>query len=221
MSNAYSIEICSLKAGGKVLFGHLRFEIKRGGRLAVVGASGIGKTTIFRSLLAPELQSVSSVNTNVSSWSYCPQREGLVPWLTVAEHGELLKCERKVFRADLEALEVEGLQGQKVWTLSSGQYQRVSLALCVNIAAEALIVDEPFTALDMRLKEIATAFLKDRSGRFSILVFASHDLDTVFGLSTEVGVLKRSAGFTIEPITKFDRREHLASWVVNEMNQDR
>lgn len=124
------------------------------------------------------------------SWSYIPQRGGLLTWLTVEENAKFFVGNMARFRSDLEELEVDNLIHRKTSTLSGGQFQRVMMAIGANISTDGLIIDEPLTAVDIRIKERSIQWLTTVSNRFKISLIASHDIEILARLPESIYFLR-------------------------------
>lgn len=143
---------------------HLSFDVQDGEFVSVIGASGCGKSTIFRlvnKLLLPASGEIlvdgESIERKRNYCGYMPQQDLLFPWRTVRENlllpmeirGGYSKTEMRE-KADA-ALESVGLKdwGDKMpKELSGGMRQRAAFARTVLTGSDLLLLDEPFSALD-------------------------------------------------------------------------
>ena len=143
---------------------HLSFNVQDGEFVSVIGASGCGKSTIFRlvnKLLLPASGEIlvdgESIERKRNYCGYMPQQDLLFPWRTVRENlllpmeirGGYSKMEMRE-KADA-ALESVGLKdwGDKMpKELSGGMRQRAAFARTVLTGSDLLLLDEPFSALD-------------------------------------------------------------------------
>lgn len=143
---------------------HLSFDVQNGEFVSVIGASGCGKSTIFRlvnKLLLPASGEIlvdgESIERKRNYCGYMPQQDLLFPWRTVRENlllpmeirGGYSKTEMRE-KADA-ALESVGLKdwGDKMpKELSGGMRQRAAFARTVLTGSDLLLLDEPFSALD-------------------------------------------------------------------------
>ncbi len=171
---------------------HLSFEVQDGEFVSIIGASGCGKSTIFRlvnKLLTPASGVIrvdgESIETKKNYCGYMPQQDLLFPWRTVRENLMLpmeiqggYSKEQMQKKAD-DALRSVGLAdwGDKTpKELSGGMRRRVSLARAVAFPSDLIVLDEPFTGLDQATKEKVIAFvLRHRAGR--TLLVATHGED--------------------------------------------
>jgi NitT/TauT family transport system ATP-binding protein len=141
---------------------NISFTIEPGERVALIGRSGSGKSTllhIMAGLLKPSHGEVhidgERVNKPSPRWIMMFQQPSLLPWLTVSGNVALgLRFTGRHREAPariaslLRLVELQGLEDRNVQDLSGGQQQRVALARSLALAPEALLLDEPFSALD-------------------------------------------------------------------------
>jgi ABC-type nitrate/sulfonate/bicarbonate transport system ATPase subunit len=173
---------------------------------AIVGRSGVGKTTLLHTL-GGHLPAVSgSVDVLGVPPDYrrgdLPivfQHYGLFPWMSAIGNVEFaLKCQG-VKRGDRRAralellamMEVADAADQPVSVLSGGMSQRVSLARALGANPKCLLMDEPFSALDAATKHTITRRLQDvlaRLGVFAVLV--THSLDDAMNFAQNIVVVR-------------------------------
>lgn len=186
----------------------LDLAIPRGGFVAIVGASGVGKSTLLRVLIGLAKASAGRVSLATRSTARQPvalvfQDSRLLPWRRVVDNvafglegAGLSKAERRA-RA-VEALRIVGLAdlaGRWPYQLSGGQRQRVSLARALAVEPEVLLMDEPFSALDA----ISREGLQDELTRIwqqtgKTILFVTHDIEEATYLADRVIVLAGSPG---------------------------
>jgi ATP-binding cassette subfamily F protein 3 len=169
-------ERISKRYGAKLLFADLDLYIRRGERLAVVGANGAGKTTLLRVLLGRESPDTGSVRLGVN----------VVPGYLAQEH-EQLRFDRTVLdevlsvgdtnqtdvRTLLACLLFRGADAfKRVGDLSEGERVRVALAKLLASSANLLVLDEPTNHLDIVTRERIEAALHAYGGT---IILVSHD----------------------------------------------
>jgi len=168
------------------------FAVQRGEILALLGASGCGKTTLLNILagfLAPDTGTIRIKGRSTSGpgpdKAVIFQEDALFPWLNVLENVELgLKINQTPWRRrrDITArmLALVGLTGREKLLpgeLSGGMRQRVALARVLALEPKLLLMDEPFAALDALTREEMQNLLLDLHADFSpAMVFVTHDV---------------------------------------------
>lgn len=193
--------------GRTVVLKDFHLEIADGEFVAIVGASGVGKSTLLR-VVAGLVKPTSGIVTRDS-----PERPGrrpyamvfqdarLLPWRRVVKNVEFgleglgLSGEEKRRRA-LEALTLVGLADKADrWPhqLSGGQRQRVAIARALAVDPDLLMMDEPFGALDAITRQSLQDELVDlwqRTGK--TILFVTHDIEEAVYLADRVVLLAGS-----------------------------
>ena len=188
---------------------HLSFEVQDGEFVSVIGASGCGKSTIFRlvnKLLTPasgqSLVDGESIEKKKNYCGYMPQQDMLFPWRTVRENlmlpmeiqGRFSK-EQMRKKAD-EALESVGLTGwgdKMPKELSGGMRQRAAFARTVLTGSDLMLLDEPFSALDYLTRLSMREWLLEQWEREKkTVLFITHDVEEAVFLSSRVLVVEQS-----------------------------
>jgi NitT/TauT family transport system ATP-binding protein len=180
--------------GLKVL-DNLSFEITRSEIVSILGPSGIGKTTILRLIagtLIPDSGTVEVVSPQIG---HIFQEPRLLPWRTCKENISFVMrangtTKRKADDMAMSWIERLGLRGFEHYypaQLSGGMMQRVSLARAFAIEPEILLMDEPFSNLDMKLKESLLIMLEDILREYrATVVHVTHDLVEAVRLADRV-----------------------------------
>ena len=197
------------------------FSLKKGNILAVVGESGSGKTTLIR--LIAGLETIDEgkivINSNIVSSNSVfiePQQRNigmvfqdyaLFPHFTIYKNIAygLSKHENKVERVG-EVLKLVGLSGMEKrypHELSGGQQQRIALARALAPKPALLILDEPFSNLDVVMRnQLRKDILKILKKTITTAIFVTHDIKDALEVSDEIIVLKNGIvlqqGKTIE-----------------------
>jgi NitT/TauT family transport system ATP-binding protein len=170
---------------------------------ALIGPSGCGKTTFIKILsriikkFSGELRYVSERGAGQEfSIGYVPQNYGLLPWKSVEENIRLpllLKKKRGDIKPVAESLEIDGLLKKYPRELSGGQKQRVALARAVLSAPDLLLLDEPFSALDMLTAQKAQElFLRVWSEHQVSALFITHHVSEALDLAKRILVMDRN-----------------------------
>ncbi len=192
------------------------FDTSRG-TVVLTGPNGAGKTSVLLMLLGaltPERGSVRlngstlfdaerGVNLAVEARSigYVPQSYGLFPHLSAAGNVEFaLACKKPALprrerqqrtRALLSELGLLELAAQRPHSLSAGERQRVALARAMASEPKALLLDEPFAALDIGTRRKLRVLLREHLERLSLpTVVVSHDAEDARALGRQIAVIE-------------------------------
>ncbi|WP_163654542.1 ABC transporter ATP-binding protein [Listeria sp. PSOL-1] len=206
------------------------FEIEKGKFYTLLGPSGCGKTTILR-LIAGFLEASSgAIYLNDNKINHIPankrpvntvfQDYALFPHLNVFENvafGLRIKKwnKQKIAEKVKEALRFVNLSGyekREISEMSGGQRQRVAIARAIVNEPEVILLDEPLSALDLKLRTEMQYELRDLQKRLGItFIFVTHDQEEALAMSDEIFVLNKGeiqqSGTPIdiydEPINRF------------------
>jgi ABC-type Fe3+/spermidine/putrescine transport system ATPase subunit len=180
--------------GQQLLADHVNLCVAPGEIVALLGPSGSGKSTLLKIIAGLEVPDEGSVWFDGQDITRLPpERRGfalmfqdfaLFPHLNVQDNVAFGLVEQRVARQEARARAAEllarfGLTAQltsRVWTLSGGEQQRVALARALITSPRALLLDEPFSALDTELRQTLQKEFRERieaAGMATILV--THD----------------------------------------------
>lgn len=187
----------AVRYDGSLVLADVTFSLPAGTRTAVVGPNGAGKTTLLRAIagtLRPTAGQVRVYGHGPGGHvciAYVPQRSQ-IDWrfpVTVSEVvmmgrvrriGLLRWPGRADWRVVRQALEQVGLRDLADWQLgelSGGQQQRAFLAQALAQEAELILLDEPFTGLDMPSQEMIFRILDELRRRQVTVMVSTHDLN--------------------------------------------
>ncbi|MES2187450.1 MAG: ABC transporter ATP-binding protein [Pseudomonadota bacterium] len=196
---------------------HASFSVAAGEFVSVVGPTGCGKSTLLNmaaGLLFPSAGQVLSFGEPVAGINrhatYLFQGEALMPWRRAIDNVSAGLQFKGVPAAEAAALAQRwidrvGLSGHGhkfPYQMSGGMRKRVALAQALILDPPILLMDEPFSALDIQTRQLMESELLDiwQADRKSVL-FITHDLDEAIALSDRVVVL--AAGPGTRPIAEF------------------
>ncbi len=183
-------------------------SIYRGEMFALVGASGCGKTTLLRMLAGFVTPTEGRIVIDGVDMTDVPPYErpvnmmfqsyALFPHMSVEDNIAYglqregiarAECVRRVTEA-LEMVKLGGLGRRKPHQLSGGQRQRVALARALIKHPKVLLLDEPLSALDKKLRESTQFELMDLQYKLGItFIVVTHDQDEAMALATRVAVM--------------------------------
>jgi ABC-type Mn2+/Zn2+ transport system ATPase subunit len=185
-----TVEDLTAGYGGPPVLVDVSFDLQAGERIGVLGPNGGGKSTLFRVLLG-ELEPTAGRIEGPDRYGFVPQTERSrldypVTALDVALMGTLTSRPwwRPLRRSDRElglaALERVGLRAEakkQFGSLSGGQRQRVLVARALVQDAPVLLLDEPFSGVDIPSEERLTSLLGELADEGRAMLIATHDVE--------------------------------------------
>ena len=204
------IENISFAYGKKPLIENFSLEVPRGSFTTLLGPSGCGKTTLLR-LIAGFLEvsagaifidgkNMGGVEPNKRKVGMVFQDYALFPHMTVAQNiayalsfsqEKLTKEAREsTILSAAKALNIESLLKNYPSELSGGQQQRVALARAMVQNPKVLLMDEPLSSLDAKLREKVREELREIQRELAITtIYVTHDQDEALSLSDKIAVI--------------------------------
>lgn len=185
-----------LSANGKetVVFNDFSAEFQDGKVTAVLGPSGVGKSTLLNCI--GRLTSFDGEIIGAEEVAYVFQDDRLIPHKTVYGNIEFTLSEtgreEKAARINkvLETVEMADKASAFPDELSGGQKKRVSLARAFAAKKDVILLDEPFSSLDLALKSrISADFAAMLEREPKTVIFVTHDVDEALSLADEILVL--------------------------------
>ncbi len=210
-------------------------SVERGEFITFLGPSGCGKTTILRMLAGFEAPSVGSIVFDGKDVTHVPtnqrnvgmvfQSYALFPNMTVAENiGFGLKVagaskdetDARV-REMLQLIKLDALAERYPWQMSGGQQQRVALARALANRPKVLLLDEPLSALDAKIRISLREEIRELQRELNITtVFVTHDQEEALSISDRIVVLNEGRveqTGTPSAIYNFPRTRFVASFI--------
>jgi sulfate transport system ATP-binding protein len=206
-----SVELRSISKsyGGLPVVAGLSLEIAAGELFVLLGPSGSGKSTLLRiiaGLAEPDSgqvllhgRDVTDVDPKQRGIGFVFQHYALFRHLTVADNVEFPLRVRKVQRRErqakrealLELVGLSGFGGRRPGQLSGGQQQRVALARALAAEPQVLLLDEPFGALDAKIRvELRHTIRRIQRELGVTTVFVTHDQEEAFAVADRLAVLE-------------------------------
>src|SRR6186713_1349055 len=183
-------------------------EIGEGEFFVLLGPSGSGKSTLLRAIagltgvshgrIALHGRDVTHVSARERGVGLVFQNYALFKHMTVADNIEFALRVRHVKRADrvsrrkelLRLVALEGMDERLPAQLSGGQQQRVAVARALAHKPEVLLLDEPFGALDAKIREELRRTIRQGQRELGITtVLVTHDQEEAFALADRIGVM--------------------------------
>ena len=222
------------KFGRTIVHQDLNLEIYAGEILSIVGGSGTGKTVLLRQMLGLEHPSKGCVKVfgeDISEadaqqlqrmrnhWGMLFQQGALYSALTVFDNIALPMRELRALPEDvihdavLLKMNMVGLgvehAGKMPSDLSGGMVKRASLARALALEPQLLFLDEPTAGLDPDLSDAFVALIQSLHRELGLtVVMVTHDLDTLFALSTRIAVLAEKHVIALGPTRDILKVDH-------------
>ncbi|MFC4540579.1 ABC transporter ATP-binding protein [Halosolutus amylolyticus] len=214
------VEIRDLRKefGSLVAVDDVSLTVKSGELLCLLGPSGCGKSTTLRMLSGLETPTSGTIELGEEDVTNQPpyQRDSsmvfqswaLFPYKTVLENvafglkmkGADKQERREKARETLELMQIEEFADSVPTDLSGGQQQRVALARSLALNPKLLLLDEPLSNLDKRLKEQMQIELKNIHDRFDkTMVHVTHDQNEAFTLADRIGIMNEGRLVQVGP----------------------
>lgn len=195
--SALSVTDVSVELGGRRVLRDVSLSIETGEFVGLIGPNGAGKTTLLRTILGLQRSESGSVRVDGARGEraraligYVPQRhefawdfpitvEDAVMTGRIRRIGWLRRPGARDFDAVAEALErvhMDHLRERPVGELSGGQRQRVLVARALALRPRLLLLDEPFTGLDMPTQELLIELFRELAAEDKAVLMTTHDL---------------------------------------------
>lgn len=182
-----SIENLTKKYGNLTVYDNFNLDIEEYKVTCILGESGSGKTTLLNCIagLTPY-----EGNIPVLKCSYIFQSPRLVPNLTVSGNLKLVCGDEERINEMLKRVKLSDKSTSYPFKLSGGQAQRVSIARAFLYGGDVLLMDEPFSSLDLKLKYEIFALFKELVTEYKkTALFVTHDVDEAAILADKIVVI--------------------------------
>ena len=204
------IEGVARRFGEVVALDHVSLQVAQGELLTILGPSGSGKTTLLKVVAGFETPDAGRVTVGGADITSLPpakrdigmvfQNYALFPHLSVAANVAFPLEMRNVARPEIERrvgealamVELKGYEARLPRQLSGGQQQRVALARAIVFNPRLLLLDEPFGALDRKLRETMQLEVRRLQRRLGLTtIFITHDQEEALVLSDRIAVMNK------------------------------
>ncbi|MDD3239543.1 MAG: ABC transporter ATP-binding protein [Lachnospira sp.] len=198
--------------GENTVIDDINLDIKKGEFVTLLGPSGCGKTTILRMIAGFEMptdgeillggKDISELPPNERPINTVFQKYALFPHLNIYDNVafglKLKKMPKKQqdekVRKALEIVDLEGFEKRSIHTLSGGQQQRIAIARAIVNEPKVLLLDEPLSALDYKMRKEMQMELKNMHKKLGItFIFVTHDQEEALTMSDKVVVMAHGA----------------------------
>ena len=210
MTEVYSVELKGISKtyGDTVVLKNIDMDLEKGKFYTLLGPSGCGKTTLLRIIagfnqpntgtVVLDGKDVTQVSANRRKVNTVFQDYALFPHMNVYDNiafGMTLRKEKKAVidqkvKEMLRLVQLDGFENRQISELSGGQKQRVSIARALINEPEVLLLDEPLSALDLKLRTDMQYELRELQQRLGItFVFVTHDQEEALAMSDWIFVM--------------------------------
>lgn len=198
--------------GQNQVFSDIQFTIEKGEFITLLGPSGCGKSTLLRCIAGLEQPDSGELYINRQNITHQPAQQrgvgmvfqsyALFPNMTVAENITFGLKMRKVSATErnkavcevIDMVELQGKENQYPHQLSGGQRQRVALARALVMKPQILLLDEPLSALDARIRKHLRQQIREIQRELGLTtIFVTHDQDEAMIMSDRIFLMNKGA----------------------------
>ncbi len=185
---------------------NLSFDVENGSFVSIIGASGCGKSTVFRLINGLEKLQTGQIKVNgtpiqqLKQYSaFMPQKDLLFPWRSIAQNiclpmelaGVPKTQQQQKCQEVLEQVGLLAYANKYPKDLSGGMKQRVAFARTLLAGADLLLLDEPFSALDYLTRVDMQEWLLQQWEHYQkTILFITHDVEEAIFLSKQIFVIQ-------------------------------
>ncbi len=203
---------------GKFKIKHISFELQNGEILGLIGRSGAGKSTIIKTLIGLKKPDSGKIRAYVNDKEinikqligYSPQHNALFPFLTLEENlkvfGKLNNLSKKEIEKQIKVLlrrvDLQKSRKKRITELSGGMQKRADLAAALISSPKIIILDEPFSGLDISLQRFIWELLKELVSEGKIIIISSHMLHEIQQNCPKFGLVEKGAYFNTKQILR-------------------
>lgn len=221
----------------KQVLNDINFSIQRGNLVAIIGASGCGKTTLLKMinrLIKPTSGSIYIGGQDIKhidevalrrKIGYVIQQTGLFPHMTVRENIELIPklqhIQAETIRENTyKLMKMVGLNGEEFLDrypseLSGGQQQRIGVARAFATDPEVILMDEPFSALDpITRSDLQDELVQLQAKLKKTIVFVTHDMDEAVKIADAICIMQDGK------VLQYDTPENILKNPINDFVSD-
>lgn len=203
--------------GNDTVYENFNIAFEEGKITCILGESGCGKTTLLNCIA--NLTDFSGDIPKLEA-TYVFQSPRLVPCLTVKQNLGLVCKDSEKIDNMLERVGLSDKADKYPATLSGGEAQRVSLARAFVFGGDILLMDEPFSSLDIKLKfSVCDLFLSLQREKNMTALFVTHDIEEALRVADRIIILKKGGNYedlTVEKGKEDDLRKIIIQLFMNE-----
>lgn len=192
MGNVLKVEKLTKRFGDLLVLDNWNIKLGKGERVVLLGPSGCGKTTFFRIVAELDQHYDGNVEIFVDKIGYVFQEPRLLPWRNINNNLKIIRDNETKIKEIISMMGLEGFENLLPSSLSGGMKQRVNIARALLVEPEILIMDEPFTSLDLNIK---LSIIEDinklwERNRYSLLM-VTHDIKEALLLADRILIVSQ------------------------------
>lgn len=216
----------------EILIQRVNINLDEGEIVGLLGVSGVGKTTMFNilsGLISPDSGKVIFENKNVTGRpgivSYMLQKDQLFEFKTIIDNvslpliikGMKKKEARNLAQSYFERFGILGYENSYPKELSGGMRQRAALLRTYLFSNEVMLLDEPFSALDIVTKTKMYSWFLDINKEVKVsTIFITHDIDEAIILSDRIYVMSGRPGKIVKEINLLDKPDNVIDFTLEQ-----
>lgn len=192
MGNVLKVERLTKRFGDLLVLDNWNINLGKGERVVLLGPSGCGKTTFFRIVAELDQHYDGNVEIFVDKIGYVFQEPRLLPWRNINNNLKIIRDNETKIKEIISMMGLEGFENLLPSRLSGGMKQRVNIARALLVEPDILIMDEPFTSLDLNIK---LSIIEDinklwERNRYSLLM-VTHDIKEALLLADRILIVSQ------------------------------
>lgn len=206
---------------GNVIYSGFNLEIREGVTTGILGPSGCGKTTLLNiigGVVRPDKGTIEG--NDGKTFSYIFQEPRLLPWKTVRQNIEFVL---DIYRSKnsktnisektdfyLKLVDLQDFADYYPSQLSGGMSQRASIARAFAVPSDIILMDEPFSGIDVNLKKnIIEKFVEISENDKRTVIYVTHDIDEAIAVSDDIFVLSKSPVKVVLKENNVKKEDHI------------
>lgn len=191
----------------------LSFEVNQNDIIGILGASGVGKSTVLKLIARLQKPTEGTLINRAENIGYVFQEPRLLPWRTTLQNVMLPLQMNRSSKSEakekalyfIEKIGLCGFENYYPSQLSGGMLQRVALARAFALQPQLLLLDEPFSALDLRLKAVLENMLKELLEENPIpVLYVSHSPEEVVQFANRIFMMYAGGVMEELPVSEDD-----------------
>jgi ABC-2 type transport system ATP-binding protein len=177
---------------------NLSFSIESNGIYSIVGTNGVGKTTLFKTILGYAKYDSGDIKINTERLGFVPDTPSLYEYLSGEEYlmfvSSILGVPKEqrldIVRDKLKLFNLYNSKDKLLTTYSNGMKQKIAIASAIIDNPDILFLDEPLTGVDLISTDSIKSYLKDYA-ELNTVIFTTHILELAYSLSKKIFILHK------------------------------